>query len=158
MDATGEGPSHGRTGLERAQDGHGFDGGECQFGRHVVGNACESDDLNVESLARSNCPLEVGAAEVLKANGECSTRHGLPDRVGMQRELVSQRCPDEIGAVGIEAFLDQKIDLSKIDHADIHRHLLGLASALPAFDGSVLDLHNIQLESIWIPIGTYLER
>lgn len=99
MDATGEGSSHGRSGLEGAQDSHRLDGGERQFRRHVVGDASESNDLNLKSMSSGHHRLEIGAAVVLKSYGECSTRHCLLDRVGMQRELVSKRCPDQIRAV-----------------------------------------------------------
>ncbi len=67
------------------------DGGTRQLGRHVAGNACQSDDLNMEWLACSHHRLEVGAAVVLKAHRERPASHGLLDRVGMQGQLVSNR-------------------------------------------------------------------
>lgn len=155
MDAMGQGPSHGGAGLESAQDSHRFDGGKRQFRRHIVGNAGQANDLDLESLPRRHRRLEIGAAVVLQANRERLAGHRLPDCFGMQRKLVSKRRSDEVGTVRIEAFLDQQIDVAEIDHADVDGHLLGLASALPAFDSPLFGLHTIQSDSIWIPIGAH---
>ena len=87
--------------------------------------------LDLESLARGDHLLEVGAAVVLKTHRERAPGHGLLHGVGMQRKLVPKRRSHEVGAVRIEALLDQKVDLAQIDHADVDRHLLGLACALP---------------------------
>src|SRR5690606_11828875 len=69
---------------------------------------------------------------------------------------VAKRGSDEVRAVRIEAFLDQKVDVTEIDHADIDRHLLGLARAWPVFDCRAAALHAILMESIWNPIGAYI--
>ena len=153
MNAIGQGPSHCRARLERAQDGDGFDSGARQFRCHVVGNAGQSDDLDVQSLACSYHRFQVGAAVVLKANRERSTGHRLPHGFGMQCKLVSKCRSHEVRAVRIEALLDQQVDVTQIDHADIDRHLLRLARALPVFNYCSAALHVSHLESIWNPIG-----
>src|SRR5690606_16470795 len=88
---------------------------------------------------------------------ERPTRHGLPDHVRMQRELVAKRGSDEVRAVRIEAFLDQEVDVAEIDHPDIDRHLLRLARAWPVFDCRAAALHAIPWDSIWTPIGTQID-
>ena len=44
----------------------------------------------------------------------------------MPFELVADRRPDEIGSIGIEAFLHHEIDLTEVDIAKIDRDLLGI--------------------------------
>ena len=67
MDAVGQSPSHCGTGLEGAQYRHGFDGGAREVGGHVVGDARESDDLDLEPLTGCHDALEICAAVVLQA-------------------------------------------------------------------------------------------
>jgi hypothetical protein len=91
----------------------------------------------------------------LETHRERSARHGLPDRVGMQRKLIAQRRSDEVGTVRVEAFLNQQVDLAEIDDADVDRQLLRLARPLPGFKCAVFALHTIHPESIWSPIGAF---
>ena len=153
MDAIGQGSPHRNAGLECTQDRHGFDGCEGQFWRDVVGDAREADDLNSQTLARGYGALEVSAAVVLEAHGQCSARDGLVERVGVERELVPKSRSDEVGAIRVETFLDEKVDVPEIDHADIDRHLFGFACPLPRFNHARAVFHAIQLESNGIPIG-----
>ena len=45
----------------------------------------------------------------------------------MSGELVADRRPDEVGAIGIEALVHQQIDMAKVDESDVDRDFLSLA-------------------------------
>jgi hypothetical protein len=51
----------------------------------------------------------------------------------MPFELVSDRRPDEIGTVRVEAFLDHEIDVTKIDITKIDRDFFGFRRLGPKF-------------------------
>ena len=85
--------------MERAQDRHGLNGGERKFWRHVIGDARKADDLDLQAVTRGHRPFEVDPGIVLKANRERAAGHGLLNGVGMQRELVAKRGPNEIRTV-----------------------------------------------------------
>jgi hypothetical protein len=74
----------------------------------------------------------------------------------MQRQLVTKGCSDEVGAIGIETFLNQEVDVTQIDDADIDRHLLSFTCTLPVFDRRIAAFHTIPMESIWIPIRSFI--
>jgi hypothetical protein len=42
-------------------------------------------------------------------------------------KLVANGCPDKIGTVGIEPFLDEQIDMAKVNIAEVDRYLLTIA-------------------------------
>src|SRR4029079_9181979 len=52
---------------------------------------------------------------------------GLLDLLAMCREEVPDRGANEIGAVGVEAFLNQQIDVTKVHVAEVDRDLLAVA-------------------------------
>lgn len=131
MNAVRQGPPHGGTGLKRAKHRDRFDRCARQVRRHVVGDAGKSDHLDMDALGGRHRMLEVGAAVVLKSDGQCSAGNGLLDCIGVQRELVSECRSNEVGAVRIETFLHQQIDVAEIDNTDIDRQLLGFARPLP---------------------------
>lgn len=68
---------------------------------------------------------------MLNAEDQRLPRCNLFDDLGMNRELVADRGSNEIGSVGIEAFLDEEINLAEIHHAKIDRDLFvkGLGGA-----------------------------
>jgi hypothetical protein len=43
-------------------------------------------------------------------------------------QLVADRRPDEVGAIGVDAVVDQEINLPEIDDAQVDRNLLALES------------------------------
>jgi hypothetical protein len=43
-------------------------------------------------------------------------------------ELVSNGCPDEVGPVGVEALLDEEIDMAQVDITQVDRDLLTIRS------------------------------
>ena len=46
-------------------------------------------------------------------------------------ELVADCRPDQVGAIGVKTFVDQQIDMAKIDISDVDRDFLGLARPIP---------------------------
>jgi hypothetical protein len=42
-------------------------------------------------------------------------------------ELVADRRPDEVGAIGVEALMHQQIDMAKVNESDIDGNFLSLA-------------------------------
>src|SRR6476659_6271573 len=48
----------------------------------------------------------------------------------MGRKPVADRGPNEVGAVGIEAFLDQQIDVAEVDVTQVDRDLFRLARSV----------------------------
>jgi hypothetical protein len=54
----------------------------------------------------------------------------FPDFLTMGRKLVTDRRPNEVGAVGIKAFLHQQIDVAKIDVTQVDRDLFRFARSI----------------------------
>jgi hypothetical protein len=46
-------------------------------------------------------------------------------------ELIANCRPDQVGAIGVETFVDEQIDMAKIDISDVDRDFLGLARPVP---------------------------
>src|SRR6476659_5566518 len=51
----------------------------------------------------------------------------FPDFLTVARKLVTDRRSDEVGAVGIKAFLDKQIDMAEVDETQVDRNLFGFA-------------------------------
>jgi hypothetical protein len=51
----------------------------------------------------------------------------LLDGIRVSGELVADRRPDEVGAIGVEALVHQQIDMAKVDESDIDGDFLSLA-------------------------------
>jgi hypothetical protein len=43
----------------------------------------------------------------------------LLDGIRVSGELVADRRPDEVGAIGVEALVHQQIDMAKVDESDV---------------------------------------
>ena len=54
--------------MEGAQHSHRFDGSERKFRRHVVGDACESDNLKLKSLTGGDRAFVVYTSVALQTN------------------------------------------------------------------------------------------
>jgi hypothetical protein len=51
-----------------------------------------------------------------------------PDRIRVTVEQVADRGTDEVAAIGVKAFLDQQIDMAKIDIAEIDGDFFAVAA------------------------------
>ena len=66
---------------------------------------------------------------MLQTEDECLARDDLADRVGMGRDLIADRGPDEVGAIAVETLRDQQVDLTQVDETEVDRDLLGFRRA-----------------------------
>jgi hypothetical protein len=53
------------------------------------------------------------------------------DHLFVRLVLVADRRPNEVGAIGVEALLDEEIDPAEIDEAEIDGDFFGVAVSLP---------------------------
>jgi hypothetical protein len=73
--------------------------------------------------------------------------HGLLDRIAMAVKLVANGCPDEIGSVGVEPFLHEKIDLTQVNITEVDRYLLTIARFRSKLADIVAHLNAISITS-----------
>ncbi len=114
-----------RTGMQGAHHDDGVDGDQGQLRGHVIGDAGQAQDLDMQFLAGRPDRLQVLPAVMTQAQLQGAADHGLVDHLGMGAQLIADRRANEVGAVGIEALLHQQIDLSQIDEAQVDGDLLG---------------------------------
>ena len=112
--------------VKRAEDVDRADGRECQFRRDVGGQSCKSHDPGMQHLARVERGFEVAAEDIAQAQVERAPFDEPSDLVRVDAELRPDRRPDEVGPAGVEPFLDQKVDTSEVDIAEVDRDLLGV--------------------------------
>src|SRR6476660_9725402 len=75
--------------------------------------------------------LQVAAGVVTAAQGEGAPGRCLVERLAPGGELRADGRADEIGAVGVEAFLDQQVDLPEVHQPQVDGDLLGLLALTP---------------------------
>jgi hypothetical protein len=51
----------------------------------------------------------------------------LLDGIRVTGELVAERRPDEVGAIGVKALAHQQIDMAKVNESDVDCDFLGFA-------------------------------
>ena len=112
--------------MKGAKYGDGFDRRQRQCSRNIGCNPGQSQDLYTQSLAGFLHRLEIGAGELLKSQYQGLAAHGLPDHFSMRRKMIPNRGANEVRAVGIEAFLDEKVDLAEIYETEVDRNFLGV--------------------------------
>lgn len=103
---------HGWTGVQGTEDVEGGDRLPGQFGRDVTSDAGKSKHLNVQHFASRLRGFEILAAVVAQAEIELVSLDRLPDRVVVPVELVADSRADEVGSIGVEALLDEEIDMA----------------------------------------------
>src|SRR3954462_4563888 len=126
FDAIGEGCLDGGAGMQRPQDGERGDGGAGEFGGDVRGDGGEPQDADVEQLPGIKYRFEILAAEVSQAEVDALACHRLADDVGMPFDLVADGGAYEVGAVRVEAFLRQQVDVAEVNIAEVDRDLLAV--------------------------------
>ena len=80
----------------------------------------------MQHLARVERGFEVAAEDIAQAQVERAPFDEPSDLVRVDAELRPDRRPDEVGPAGVEPFLDQKVDTSEVDIAEVDRDLLGV--------------------------------
>ena len=84
------------TRLQGAQHGYRGDGSARQFGRNIVSNTGEAQDIDMQQLAPRPCRLKVDATIVSEPKLKGLPAHRLADHVGVAIELVANGSPDEV--------------------------------------------------------------
>ena len=110
-------------------------------------------DLDVEPATLRLHRLQFCAADAPETEFERAPHDRLLDRVRVGGELVADRGANEVGAIGIEAFAHQEIDMAEIDEAEVDRDLLALARPVSAAGGSPPAIVSILLPSAWMVYG-----
>jgi hypothetical protein len=68
----------------------------------------------------------------------------------MAVKLVANGCPDKIGTVGVEPFLYEKVDMTKVNIAEVDRYLLTIACPRSKLADVVDHRSTISLPSTWM--------
>ena len=98
-------------------------------GVHVGRDPRQPDHPHVQHLAGGPRRLEIGHPELAQPELEHLPLDGPRHLGGMGRELAADRRADEVGAVRVEALLDEQVDPPQIHVAEVDRDLLGVAAA-----------------------------
>ena len=112
--------------MQGAKDVKGGDRLPRQLRRDIVGDAGETENLDVQHFAGRLDGFEVLAAVVTQAQVELVSFDRFLDGIVMPVKLVSNGCPDEVGPIGVEALLDEEIDMAEVDIAKVDRDLLAI--------------------------------
>src|SRR5271165_2350326 len=151
-DAIGERRLDCFAGVKGAEDSDRFDRRAREFGGDVVIDGRKPEDLDIEPAALRLHRLQLFAAETSEAEFEGVPHDRLLDRVRVGGELVADRRADEVGAIGIEPFAHQEIDVAEVDESEVDRDLL--AVALPLAQSVNLSSHCFPLPpSTWMVYG-----
>jgi phasin len=106
----------------------------------------------VKRLAGRVHGLQVFSAVFTQTKVELLSSNGLLDGVVVAIELVADRRPNEVGAVGIKPLLHQEVDVAEVDIAEIDRDLLAISRFRPEL--VYLTGHfTIHIPSIWMVCG-----
>src|SRR5690606_34852431 len=108
-----------RTRLQGTEDPNGGDGFARQFGWDAGVDDRQAQDLDVDGPAGRSRRLQVLPAVPAQAEVEVTLGHRFPDGIAMAIEQVPDRRPDQVGAVGVESFLYQQVDMPQVDIAEI---------------------------------------
>src|SRR5512132_2154084 len=113
--------------MKGAEHGDRFNGRQSERGGNVRSEAREAEHLDVKLLASVLHGLQIRARVMPETEFERVTHDGSLDLLAMCRELVPDRRANEVGPVGIEALLNQQIDVTKVHVAEVDRDLLAVA-------------------------------
>ena len=127
-----------------------FDRRQRQFGRDVVIDRREPEHLNVQLLGLRLNRLQFLATEPAKPEFERVPDDRLSDGVRVRGELVADRRPDEVGAIGIESLAHQEIDMAEVDEPEVDRDLLAVACPVPQPVNLACHRFTIRVDGIWM--------
>src|SRR5262245_60265989 len=115
------------AGMKGAQHDDRFNGRQSKRGGNVRSEAREAKHPDVKLLTSFLHDLQIRARVMPETELERVPHDGLLDLLAMCREEVSDRGANEVGAVGVEALLNQQIDVTKVHVAEVDRDLLAVA-------------------------------
>ena len=131
-----------------------FDGRRSERRRYVRREAGEPEHLDAQLFTGGLHGLQIRPRVMPQAELERVPHDGLPDLLAMGRKLVADRRADEVGSVGVEAFLDQQIDMTEVDIAEIDGDLFGLTRFVAQSNN--LSGHHLP-PSIWMIYGWLMD-
>jgi len=130
-DTVGQGGLHFGAGAQGTQYHDGRDSLRSQLRGYVIVDRRQAEHLNVQLLSRRTQSLEILAGVPLQSEHQRATRHCLLQSIAVSTQLAADGCSDEIGAIGVETFLHEQIDLPEIDVPEIDRDLLRIGFFAP---------------------------
>src|SRR5580704_12500268 len=86
--------------------------------------------------------FQIAAGVVTAAESKRAPGHSLVERLTPGGELGANGGADEVRSVGVEAFLDQEIDLSEVDESQVDGDFFGLLT--------LTGIHRNHLLTIWM--------
>ena len=113
--------------MQRPED---VDRGDCakrQLRRNVVGDAGQSQNLDVKCLSGGLNRFQILAAVTSKPQLKLMASDGLLDRIVMAVKLVANGCSDKVRTIGVEPLLHEEVDMTEVDVAEVDRDLLAIA-------------------------------
>ena len=107
-----------------------LNGRQRKFRRYIRGNAGEPKHLDVQLFPGRSGRLQIRAGEVAEPQLQRMPHNRFLDFLLMGSKPVADRGPNEVGAVGIEAFLHQQIDVAEVDVTKVDCDLFRLARSV----------------------------
>src|SRR5262249_44990208 len=101
--SVGEGSLHCRACGRRSHNDHRGARVARALGGHIRCNARKAQDMDVQLGSGVTRRLEIFAAVVAQTEVQALSRGRLSDHVGMAVDLIPDRCPNEIGAIGVKS-------------------------------------------------------
>src|SRR6185312_6364269 len=111
------------------QSAENLDGSD-RFAGKIDGNVgcnhCQAENLDMKRFTGGTDRLELLPAVMTKTEIEFMSNDRPLHRIGVAIELVSDRRPDQVGPIGIEALTYQQIDLTQVDITQVNRDLFAI--------------------------------
>src|SRR5690606_26677833 len=106
--------------MRRAQDRQWLYGCPGKFRRDVGRYACQAQHSYLQGFAGGLYGKQIRGRVVLNTKHQRLATDGLAYRVAMRGQLIANGSSYQVRAVGIEPFLDQKINLAQVDIAQVN--------------------------------------
>ena len=119
--------------MQSPKDVKGSDRLPRQLGVNIIGDTGETQNLDVQHFSGRLHGLKILAAVVAQAQIQLVSFNRFPDGVIVPVELVSDGRADKDRPIGEETFLNQKINMAKIDIPEVDGDLLTVCSLRPKF-------------------------
>jgi hypothetical protein len=149
MNAVGESGLDLVAGLEGAEHSDRCDRRRGELWRHVRRDARKTDHFDVKLFSGRFDSLEIHAAVIPQSKLQRMASERATDHLFVRLELIADRRPNEVGAIGVEALLDEEIDPAEIDETEIDGDFLGIAVFFPKLKTSA----HRRFPSIWMAYG-----
>ena len=112
--------------------------------------AGQAEPADVDGFAGRPQRLEILSAVGLETERHVVAGDRTAHRVAVAEQQLPDRAADEVRPVRIEAFLDQQVDLAKVDEAEIDRQLLAVRRFRPKLLHIVRHPKNLHKPSGWM--------